>query len=581
MVCSRESASAAVRPRLAQLVAALIVLLYLAGVSPQWYVTPDSALYLMLGENLAQGAGYTLWGKPHVHVPPGFPLLLAGLELGGGDMLRLNLMMSLLGLATLLACYLTLRQLTAPRLAVLVTLAVAVSHPWHLATLRLLSDMPFTLLVWLGLYCYRRRVPSGALWPEVGTLCLAAGCWTRVAGFALLAGASAGLVLRSFVVPDRARLRTQAGALLLLGAATLAVFYRYHQQATQDEAMPSYGAYLASAAERGSHEWIAIPLAHFGQSGRSLAYLLTGQQHNVLGHTLNLCWLPVIAGMGLHWRRGNYVSLGACAGYLGANLLVVEMIPRYLVPVAPLLMLYFAEGCGWLACRLFASLVGLVRSSGEDIENASVPSSLAPISEPGGRGSRRAEPVACGGSAGASPSQETASRPSRYAALRIAGATAVLIAAVQLPKTIGQVAEIRAPHLQESCAERKALYAAAAFLSERASPPDRFVSSCANRELSYLSGAASLTAMEGRRWQRAPNAGELRWWVEQDVKFVLDSTCLPAAERDRLHVACERAGFELVYENRHWRLFEDKAQRTAPLRISSRAAPFDGYRPWR
>ena len=43
-------------------------------------MTPDAALYAMLADNLAAGEGYTLWGAPHTHVPPGYPALLAAVR---------------------------------------------------------------------------------------------------------------------------------------------------------------------------------------------------------------------------------------------------------------------------------------------------------------------------------------------------------------------------------------------------------------------------------------------------------------------------------------------------------------------
>ena len=53
-----------------------VLIIYLASVGTTWAPTPDSALYLMLGNNLVSGEGYTLWGAPHAHVPPGYPVML-------------------------------------------------------------------------------------------------------------------------------------------------------------------------------------------------------------------------------------------------------------------------------------------------------------------------------------------------------------------------------------------------------------------------------------------------------------------------------------------------------------------------
>ena len=44
----------------------------------QWRIEPDSALYLSIARNLAEGQGYTYHGQPHNLVYPGLPYLLAG-----------------------------------------------------------------------------------------------------------------------------------------------------------------------------------------------------------------------------------------------------------------------------------------------------------------------------------------------------------------------------------------------------------------------------------------------------------------------------------------------------------------------
>ena len=48
----------------------------LAGYNGQWRINSDSALYVELGRNLAEGLGYTYHGQPHTWVEPGLPYLI-------------------------------------------------------------------------------------------------------------------------------------------------------------------------------------------------------------------------------------------------------------------------------------------------------------------------------------------------------------------------------------------------------------------------------------------------------------------------------------------------------------------------
>ena len=55
-----------------------IALIYLLSFNGQWRVERDSALYLTIGRNLAEGQGYTYHGVPHRLAFPGLPVLFAG-----------------------------------------------------------------------------------------------------------------------------------------------------------------------------------------------------------------------------------------------------------------------------------------------------------------------------------------------------------------------------------------------------------------------------------------------------------------------------------------------------------------------
>ena len=48
----------------------VVVICFLTIINGSWKASPDSALYLELGESLAKGVGYKFNGEWHTYVPP-------------------------------------------------------------------------------------------------------------------------------------------------------------------------------------------------------------------------------------------------------------------------------------------------------------------------------------------------------------------------------------------------------------------------------------------------------------------------------------------------------------------------------
>src|SRR5687767_8228472 len=78
---------------------ASLVLLYAAGFNGQWRPEPDSALYLSIGRNIAEGKGYTYHGKSHRLAYPGLPVVFAAISKVAGQrsLLAALVLMPLLG----------------------------------------------------------------------------------------------------------------------------------------------------------------------------------------------------------------------------------------------------------------------------------------------------------------------------------------------------------------------------------------------------------------------------------------------------------------------------------------------------
>jgi hypothetical protein len=327
-------------------VCAGVVLWFALGVSSSWLPTPDSALYLMLGRSLAQGHGYALDGQPHAYVPPGYPLFLAALERAGlGSMLCLNIAMGLVGLLSVWMSYRLVSQLASRQVALLVAGLLGCNSLLHVMSSLQLSDMPFTLLVLTGLFCYLRGL-RGQRWSlEWGTLAILASCWVRVAGVALAVACAVGLLLQPRST-SRLRVGGNVAALLAGVAATLVIFYGQYQHSLQAEhSLPpaSYMAGVQALISQPVGSLFARALKNTYESAGEIPRFLMGLPGHPLA-ALAVCLVPALVGLGRRLARREFLIALAVAGYTAGIVLNLPAGARYLLPVAPLLLLYYLEG---------------------------------------------------------------------------------------------------------------------------------------------------------------------------------------------------------------------------------------------
>ncbi|MDB5295272.1 MAG: hypothetical protein JWO31_1255, partial [Phycisphaerales bacterium] len=122
-----------------------VLVLYAAGFNARWRPEPDSALYLAIGRNVAEGLGYTYHGKHHLLVYPGVPAMFAGVfqAFGPGSVVPHLVLMWLLGLAALGLAYRLFLLHSGRPAAVLLTFGVAISGTFYRYAFELLSDLPF------------------------------------------------------------------------------------------------------------------------------------------------------------------------------------------------------------------------------------------------------------------------------------------------------------------------------------------------------------------------------------------------------------------------------------------------------
>ena len=488
----------------------VVCLLYLGSFTPRWWWTPDGALYLMLKDNLLAGKGYALWGFPHIHVPPGFPAFLAVLDcIGLGTEWGRNLVMIGIGLGTIWACYRVLLRVTSEGTALLVTAAFAYCHTMHFNTIRLLSDVPCMFFVWLGLWCWLAGLKEGGRHLELGTLFWLVACSMRVAALPLALGASAGLVLQP---RNASRRRTWLNAAAIPALTLLAVVGFAAYRMTLHGSLPTYESDVLRIFEWSFADWFRQPLEHSLQTSWSLSEILMGQPNESLGWVMTLVYIPIAFGMRAHVRRGNAMLVLMSLAYCVPIMILRDMLPRYLLPVAPLVILFFCDGFREIFER------------------------IAPV--------RRWAP-----------------------AVPLVLAWAAICC--NLPKTLGHWPDI---HFGEACHRQleETHREVARFLKENADAEDRFLSSAFRRNLSYRSGVASLP-VANRRFADADR--EFAYWTEQGVRYFLVFDPERCRHRHYMQMYLHtdmmnddflhRHGLEIVYQTEGCRIYAPNNAQTA------------------
>lgn len=353
-----------------------LVLLYLAGFNGRWRPEPDSALYLAIGRNLAEGRGYTYHGQPHHLVFPGLPLLFAGVfrVFGGDNLVAAHAVMLLMGFAALALTYRLFLLHAGRPTAVMVTLLVGLSRTLYQTSYQLMSDLPFLVAVLAFLAGYEavlhgragRRVGGDPSPPPDGGACRAGRHWAGALDWLLLVGglaaavvtrpamlalvlAVAGAVAWSLV---RGPVRW-GGVLILLGVLAAGVtFYALdpRRQAAGQVGVDAVG---------GGYEWMLLSKERlFHVLHRAITENLWKVFHPTvaeavfgmdLGKTVNP-WVSALLLVAAFWLFRAHVLWGMLIVATLA-MMAVEVHVRYLLFVLPLLMYATWGALAWLNRR--------------------------------------------------------------------------------------------------------------------------------------------------------------------------------------------------------------------------------------
>ena len=341
--------------RQAILVLAALAVLYLLTLNNQWAIEPDSAVYLTLGRSIAEGRGMEFNGGPAGGIPPLLPVLIAGSRLLFGPAYwPINLAISLFGLGTALLAYLTVRRLAPEvgagdvRLALAALLITGSSARLLVDSTRILTDVPCTFFVALGLYAFVRARQGHWAWCWAGLGAMLLATAARLPAVVILVGLFVGLALEFRREGYRRRLLATLAGMVGVAAGALGWWFLVRGRSIGG---PDYFVTIFERFQFGLRErWVQLAEGPFRLPG-ALCEAITGQElqwFNVVPTSL------ILFGLWTAARRGQWVLVCPVIAFV-AFLLGLggsAVAPRYLLPVMPMLVYALVVGTVEAVARL-------------------------------------------------------------------------------------------------------------------------------------------------------------------------------------------------------------------------------------
>ncbi len=329
-----------------------VVALYAVGLNAHWRYHRDSLLYMGLGRSLAEDGSYSFNDSPHVFALPGLPAMLALVYLSVGEsFLAMNILVSLFGIGcVILACFLMRELSLSSRQAMACVLLFGLSRSLYHYSAYVTTDVPFTFLVLVGLYCGVRmlRATGRASWhwcAAAGAAACAASL-VRPLGPALLAGLLAGLWFKREAGESS---RERLGKTALLFAPFLMLLWVWALRCVLVKCPDSKDYITLFMGRRSPVEHLEHALGVLPYYPASIAGAILGKG---LGHVVGvLLFVPVLVGFVGSVRRGDIVLCVYALVSLGA-LLLISPSQRYLLPLLPLMAYWLVLGAGWIATWL-------------------------------------------------------------------------------------------------------------------------------------------------------------------------------------------------------------------------------------
>lgn len=310
-------------------------------VNSSWKATPDSALYLALGESLARGDGFVFNGEPHTFVPPGFPLMIAAAaRVWGASFLTYRVLLAFTGFCAVIACYVFLSRLCGPHSALLIGGIFAVNHTLLEYSTHTLSDVPFALvtLIALNLVVHASTEVFHGPWSAMAALVSGTLSVIRINGLGIPPVTAWGLFVQRKHM-EASKRWVWAGLFIFLA---LTPFFAWQLWKSSFPASTTEGTYFSAVVARHFDDQIrGIAAALWGYFGET-TYALSGL--SIKTGFLELL-LPVIVGWGMvcAYRQGDRFLVPLVVIQYG-GLLLSSAGARYLIFLIPVLYLFLALG---------------------------------------------------------------------------------------------------------------------------------------------------------------------------------------------------------------------------------------------
>ncbi len=336
-----EALSGAYSFRRLLLLLATVVVIFALTVNASWKATPDSALYLELGESLASGKGYVYNEVPHTYVPPGFPLILCvWINLFGGDFLHYRILMAALGvLAAFLGMGLAFR-LCGPDIGIVVGGLFSINHTIVLNSTYTSSDVPFTMFCLLAFHVILWVSDHRDSWVVliIGALVCGLPALVRINGLGV---PPAFAIYLWSVYPDGSRDKRFVRPLLFLAVSLcLPLVWEFYK--TSYPVSTQEGEYFRAVTCRSLETQIHVMLNSAWEYLFEAAYALTGVSMRTVAVELILI-LVIISGFVEAFRRGERL-FGVFSLIQASGLLLSSAGSRYLAPLLPALYLFLGLG---------------------------------------------------------------------------------------------------------------------------------------------------------------------------------------------------------------------------------------------
>lgn len=342
--------------------AIIIVLQFLLLVNSSWKATPDSALYLELGESLAEGRGYVFNGEPHTYVPPGFPTIVAAAaHFFGESFLTYRVLMALIGLLTAGAGYLLVFRLCGPDTALAVGGLYTVNHVLVHNSTFTASDVPFAFvgICSLNAALSAARRPGRLGWTVLAALVAGIPALVRINGLGLVA-TTGFFLFCSWKGMAPSRRIGYTVFFLLLACAPIAVWEAYKAYFPHSV---SEGTYYQAITGRSFLYQVEVTLTSIWEYVQETSYALTGASLKT-GFLELIVPILVIVGMWVAFKRGERLFLPMTVIQFCA-LFLMPAGSRYLILLIPGLYLFLAIGVlrvsRWINERFFRPASRLAR----------------------------------------------------------------------------------------------------------------------------------------------------------------------------------------------------------------------------